>query len=77
MERRPDDNAEALVKRLDQYHNLTAPLVTFYAKKGLHKEIDASLPSEEVTKQLLDVCERIRKTVSHFSSIAVFQLFLI
>ena len=64
LERRADDNAEALVKRLEQYHNLTAPLVTYYGEKGLHKEIDASLPSGEVTKKLFEVCESIRKNVN-------------
>jgi len=62
LERRPDDNAEALVKRLESYHTLTSPLVSYYSNKGLHQEIDAAQPSEKVTEQLLEVCEKIRET---------------
>ena len=34
--RRNDDNEEVLVKRLEQYHSLTSPLVEYYKKRGLH-----------------------------------------
>ena len=34
--RRNDDNEEVLVKRLEQYHSLTSPLVDYYKKRGLH-----------------------------------------
>merc|ERR1712117_512330 len=40
--RRNDDNEEVLVKRLEQYHSLTSPLVEYYKKRGLHNRVDAS-----------------------------------
>ena len=46
--RRSDDNAEALKKRLDAYHNQTKPLVDYYSKKGLHTAVDASQPPKTV-----------------------------
>lgn len=33
--RRSDDNPETLTKRLVSYHQLTAPLVEYYSKKGI------------------------------------------
>jgi len=46
--RRSDDNAEALKKRLDAYHNQTKPLVDYYAKKGVHTAVNAALDSKTV-----------------------------
>jgi adenylate kinase len=55
---RADDNAEALKKRLDAYRALTAPLVGYYAGKGLLKTVDGMAPIEKVSAviaELLDV----------------------
>ena len=41
--RRSDDTADALTKRLGSYHKSTKPLVDYYAKRGIHTLIDASL----------------------------------
>lgn len=46
--RRNDDNPEVLVKRLEQYHSLTAPLVQYYQKRGLHNKVDASQQANTV-----------------------------
>ena len=46
--RRSDDNAEALKKRLDAYHQQTKPLVEYYAKRGLHHPVNAALPPRAV-----------------------------
>lgn len=64
LERRSDDNVEALKKRLDAYHKQTAPLAHYYAKKGLHTAIDASQPSHIVTNNLIGVFEKLKKSVS-------------
>lgn len=50
--KRSDDNAEALKKRLEAYHTQTRPLVDYYAVKGLHYRVDASLPSKEVFSRI-------------------------
>jgi len=52
---REDDKPEVIKKRLEVYRRQTAPLVEYYAKKGILKRIDASLPPEEVYRQLLEV----------------------
>lgn len=46
--RRSDDNAQALIKRLDAYHTQTKPLIGYYAQKGLHHSVDASRSSAAV-----------------------------
>lgn len=63
LERRSDDNVEALRKRLDGYHKQTAPLAHYYAQKGLHHVIDASQPSHTVTQNLIQVFENLKKSV--------------
>lgn len=46
--KRSDDNAEALVKRLEAYHDQTKPLVDYYKKFGIHHAIDASRDPSDV-----------------------------
>ncbi|XP_046383472.1 adenylate kinase [Ischnura elegans] len=53
LERRKDDNENALKKRLETYHKMTKPLVHYYAAKGIHHHIDASKPAEEVFDTLV------------------------
>lgn len=45
---RSDDNEETLRKRLETFHGQTQPVVDFYKKLGLLKEIDASVKPDEV-----------------------------
>ena len=40
MSGRSDDNAETIKKRLDVYHNQTAPLIDWYEKEGLRRPIN-------------------------------------
>lgn len=49
---RPDDNPEALKKRLGVYREQTAPLIAFYDGKGLLRSVDGMAPVEEVTRQI-------------------------
>lgn len=46
---RADDNEEVLRKRLDIYKEQTAPLVSYYAGKGMLKAVDGMMPVEQVT----------------------------
>ena len=46
--KRSDDNASALIKRLEAYHTQTKPLIDYYAAKGLHYKVDAAKGSREV-----------------------------
>lgn len=61
--RRSDDNATALIKRLDAYHTQTSPLVSYYAKKGLHYKIDAAKSSAAVFEKIdsIFLCKQARK----------------
>ncbi len=49
---REDDNAETLRKRLDVYHESTAPLLPFYRDKGLLRAVDGMAGIEEVGRQI-------------------------
>jgi adenylate kinase len=49
---RADDNAEALKKRLDAYRRQTAPLIGYYAGRGMLRTIDGMAPIEEVSAAL-------------------------
>jgi len=63
LERRSDDNVDALKKRLDAYHKQTAPLAQYYAQKGLHRVVDAAQPSNVVHTNLVAIFENIKKSV--------------
>ncbi len=46
--RRSDDNADALIKRLQSYHTQTKPLAEYYARRGLHYKINAARGAKDV-----------------------------
>ncbi|MFM9890097.1 MAG: adenylate kinase [Rickettsiales bacterium] len=50
--RRDDDKAETVAKRLAAYHEMTAPILPYYAEKGILKSIDGMADIGEVTKSL-------------------------
>lgn len=52
---RKDDEALAIAKRLSAYETSTAPLVDYYQKKGLLKNIDAAPQPAEVLKTLAKI----------------------
>lgn len=54
---RPDDNEETVRNRLKVYHESTAPLIDYYKKKGILREIDGSKSIEEITNQLIQILE--------------------
>ena len=58
---RADDNAEALKKRLDAYRQQTAPLIGYYAGKGMLRTIDGMAPIEEVSAALTAVLGKPRR----------------
>jgi adenylate kinase len=49
---RADDNATALQKRLDAYRAQTAPVIDYYAKKGLLHSVDGMAPIAAVTEAI-------------------------
>uniref|UniRef100_A0A1Q3EXB4 Adenylate kinase n=1 Tax=Culex tarsalis TaxID=7177 RepID=A0A1Q3EXB4_CULTA len=50
--RRSDDNAQALVKRLEAYHKQTKPLADYYALRGLHFRVDAARSASQVFENI-------------------------
>lgn len=53
---RSDDNAETIRKRLDVYHNQTAPLIDWYQKEGIRNHIDGL---GELERIFGDICKVI------------------
>lgn len=52
---RNDDTEEVVTKRLDVYIKQTAPLIDYYRRKGIIKEIDGSQDIPEVNRSILKV----------------------
>ena len=52
---RADDKAETVLSRLTVYHAQTEPLIDFYTKRGLLKEIDGAQPMDDCYAAILAV----------------------
>jgi len=57
---RADDTPEAIQKRLDLYERETAPLIAWYAERGLLAEVDGLGTAEQVTARLIDAIDASR-----------------
>jgi len=55
---RPDDEEDAIRQRLVEYEMQTRPLIDYYRKKGLLKEVDGNREPESITKELIDFLEK-------------------
>ncbi|WP_020592325.1 adenylate kinase [Kiloniella laminariae] len=51
-QRRADDNAETLKKRLSVYHAQTAPVLPYYAAKGVLNKVDGMKSIDDVANQI-------------------------
>jgi adenylate kinase len=49
---RPDDNLDAIAERFRQYHALTKPLLDYYSRRGILRQIDASASPEKVFERI-------------------------
>ncbi len=56
---RPDDQAEKVKTRIEEYMKNTAPLIEHYQKQGLLAEINGEQPIDAVTADLLAAVEKI------------------
>jgi adenylate kinase len=52
---RPDDSRESIMNRLDVYRKQTEPLIAFYQKKKLLRDIDSSKSPEDTLDQIRKV----------------------
>lgn len=50
--RRADDTPETVRTRLEAYDKQTAPLLPYYRRQGVLKEVDGMAPMDEVTRRL-------------------------
>lgn len=55
---RPDDQAAVVQERLRVYHEQTQPLVNYYAKKGVLKQVDGTQSPDEVFESLKDALKK-------------------
>ncbi len=58
---RDDDKAETIANRLHVYAEQTAPLVTYYAERGVLVGIDATGPVDDVTQRAIDALRSLRE----------------
>ena len=61
---RDDDQAETIANRLEVYAESTAPLVAYYAGRGVLIGIDATGPVDDVTQRAIDALRPLRTGVS-------------
>ena len=52
---RDDDKEETVKSRLEVYHKETAPLIDYYAKEGLLKDVDGAQSIDKVYEDILKV----------------------
>ena len=53
IQKRPDDTKEVIVKRLHNYQEHTRPLLDYYKKKGILREIDGVGTLDQVKERML------------------------
>ena len=49
---RPDDNEEAVRKRLEAFHRQTLPVATYYKSKSILREVDGVGPVDQVFERI-------------------------
>ena len=54
---RNDDKPETVQKRLDVYHEQTQPLIDYYQTQNILKEVDGTLPMEDVFRAIIAILE--------------------
>ena len=52
---RDDDKPETVQKRLGVYHNQTQPLIDYYTKSGVLKEVDGTVDMEDVFQAIVEI----------------------
>jgi adenylate kinase len=67
VESRTDDTEEVIKRRLALYHEVTHPIVAWYAERGILISVDAMRPMEQVGREILGALEVMRPLVDHVS----------
>jgi adenylate kinase len=61
LQHRSDDTEQAFTERMKAYHSLTAPVIEHYGRQGRFREVDGSLPVEEVTASIEKALRQLRQ----------------
>ncbi|SSC72650.1 unnamed protein product [Ciceribacter sp. T2.26MG-112.2] len=59
FKRRPDDNAETMTTRLQDYYKKTSPLIGYYYAKGILKSVDGMAEIDAVTADIEAVLAKL------------------
>jgi adenylate kinase len=65
LEHRSDDTEEIIGRRLELYYKVTAPIIDWYAERGILVTVDAMRPVNEVGREVLTALEVLRPLVAH------------
>jgi adenylate kinase len=65
LQHRSDDNEETIRRRLELYHEVTHPIVSWYSQRGILVSVDAMRPAEQVGREILTALEVLRPMVDH------------
>ncbi|WP_328475382.1 adenylate kinase [Actinoplanes sp. NBC_00393] len=65
LEGRSDDTEEVIRRRLAIYHEVTHPIVDWYASRGILVSVDAVRPVDRVARQILTALEAMRPLIDH------------
>jgi adenylate kinase len=63
LEGRSDDTEEVIARRLALYHEVTSPIVDWYAERGILITIDSSRPVDQVAREILTALEVMKSVV--------------
>ena len=56
---RSDDNEETIKKRLNVYHNQTAPLIDWYEKENIHHHVEGLGTVDEIFNRICDIIDTL------------------
>ncbi len=59
LEHRSDDTAEVIAQRLALYHEVTAPILSWYRDRGILVSVDAMRPVQQVSSEILSALTRM------------------
>jgi adenylate kinase len=60
IEQRSDDTIEVITRRLALYHRVNAPILAWYAERGILVPVDAMRPADEVGREVLSALNALR-----------------
>lgn len=65
IEHRADDTEDVIRKRLELYHQVTEPIVAWYAERGILVSVDTMRPAAQVGREILAELEAMRTLVDY------------